>query len=438
MSGTVFNKLAVVCLLSFKAPPSAALMAAVSTAQAIGLVARQAEVCGGNDDLNQCGSGLPDSFCCPEDTECLPVDRGRTVICCPSGQNCTFLRPVTCDVSQQNATRFPSKLVHTTELDADLADCGSSCCPGGYSCQSGMCVLRRDISQPVSSTTSRTSSTASPTSSSILLSSPSSSAPDSTDTPSSEPAVSDDSSDDGNDFPATAVIVGIVSGVAFCLLLAALIFYLRRRRKRLTNKNSRSPSTITSLDPHVRNVSEPMSHPMFGARTEFLRRPNEEPIQTYGTPEAQSYKSTGESPGSVSTGGVREQNPPYMFTTGTPPPPPNAAVSHLPPEPISPSHIADRTYNSPYYDSPTPQPLNTRNPSPMPQRILFPRSPSPHQSLGRQSYRDSSETIDVLMQPHTAGLTMPPIPGIEDRRVTGQTTFTDFMNDPNGRQAGRF
>ena len=435
MPGTIFNKLAVVCLLSSRAPPSAALMAAVSTAQAIGLVARQAEVCGGNDDLNQCGSGFPDSFCCPKDSECLSVDRGRTVICCPSRQNCTFLRPVTCDISQQNATRFPSKLVHTTELDADLVSCGSSCCPGGYSCQSGMCALRREISQPVSSTTSRTSSTASPTSSSTSLSS-SSSASDSTDTPSSEPAVSDGSSDDSNDFPATAVIVGIVSGVAFCLLLAALIFYVRRRRKRLAAKNSRSPSTITSLDPNVRNVSEPMSHPMFGARTEFLRRPNDEPIQTYGTPEAQSYKSTGESPGSVSTAGVREQNPPYMYTTGTPPP--NAAVSHLPPEPISPSHMADRTYNSPYYDSPTPQPLNTRNPSPMPQRILFPRSPSPHQSLGRQSHRESSETIDVLMQPNTAGLHMPPIPGNDDRRVTGHTTFADFMSDPNARQAGRF
>lgn len=437
MPGTVFNKLAVVCLLSSKAPPSAALMAAVSTAQAIGLVARQAEVCGGDDDLNQCGSGLPDSFCCPEDTECLPVDRGRTVICCPSGQNCTFLRPVTCDISQQNATRFPSKLVHTTELDADLARCGSSCCPGGYSCQSGMCALRRETSRPISSTTSRASSTESPTSTSTLLSSPSSLAPDSTNTSSSESAVSSSSSDDGDDFPATAVIVGIVSGVAFCVLLAALIFYLRRRRKRLADKNSRSPSTITSLDPNVRNVSEPMSHPMFGARTEFLRRPNDELVQTYGTPEAHSYKSTGESPGSVSTGGVREQNHPYTSTTGTPPPT-NAAVSHLPPEPMSPSHMVDRSYNSPYYDSPIPQPLNTRNPSPMPQRILFPRTPSPHQSLGRQSHRDSSETIDVLMQPHTAGLTMPPIPGNEDRRVTGQTTFADFMNGPNTMQTGRF
>ena len=432
MPGAIFNKLAVVCLLSSRAPASAALMTAVSAAQAIGLVARQAEVCGGDDDLNQCGSGLPEEFCCPENTECLSADRGRTVICCPSGQNCAFLKPVTCDITQQNATRFPSNLVHTTELDSDLISCGSSCCPGGYACQSGMCTFRRDISEPISSITS---STASPSSSST---SSSSTEPASSDLPSDEAAISEESSNDENSFPATAVIVGIVSGIAFCVLLAALIIFLRRRRKRkLVNKSSRSPSTITSLDPNVRNVSEPMSHPMFGQRTDFLRRPNDEATTVQGTPEAQSYKSTGETPGSGSAGAGREQMPPFVFTSGTPPPQ-NAAASYLSPDRRSPTPMTEQAYNSPYYDSPTPQPLNTRHPPAIPQRILFPRSPSPQRSSGRQSHRDSSETIDVLMQPNTAGLNVPPMPMIGDRRYTGQTTFTDFMTDPNARQAGKF
>ena len=431
MPVTIFNKLAVVCLLSSRAPASAALTTAVSAAQAIGLVARQADVCGGDDDLNQCGSELPDNFCCPKGTECLPADRGRTVICCPSGQNCSFVKPVTCDISQQNATRFPSNLVHTTELDSDLISCGSSCCPGGYACQSGMCAFRKDISRPISSTTS---STASPLTSSTSLSS---TVPASSESSSDESAASEGSSNDDNSFPATAVIVGIISGIAFCALLAALIIFLRRRRRRLANKSSRSPSTITSLDPNVRNVSEPMSHPMFGQRTDFLRRPNDDANPMQGTPEAQSYKSSGETPGSRSTGGVREHVPPLMISTGTPSPP-NAAASYLSPERRSPTPMMERAYNSPYYDSPTPQPLNTRNPPPIPQRILFPRSPSPQRSSGRQSHRESSETIDVLMQPNTAGLTVPPIPVNEDRRYTGQTTFTDFMNDANARQARKF
>ncbi|KAL4963369.1 uncharacterized protein BDV14DRAFT_176849 [Aspergillus stella-maris] len=108
------------------------------------------------------GSGLPGNFCCSSGTTCISIDSGSSVICCPEGQDCSFIQPITCDVSKQNASTHPNNVIKTTRLDDDLPTCGSACCPFGYSCQGNFCAMNEDTSS--STTTKRTSTSTTTTS----------------------------------------------------------------------------------------------------------------------------------------------------------------------------------------------------------------------------------------------------------------------------------
>ncbi|KAF8422960.1 hypothetical protein EV426DRAFT_508503, partial [Tirmania nivea] len=72
-------------------------------------------------------------FCCPKTAECIPLNNATSVICCPSGEDCSFIQPITCSSS--------------------LSTCGSNdqCCPTGYDCDiaSGGCKLQ-DRNKPES------------------------------------------------------------------------------------------------------------------------------------------------------------------------------------------------------------------------------------------------------------------------------------------------
>ncbi|KAL4996191.1 hypothetical protein BDV10DRAFT_173025 [Aspergillus recurvatus] len=105
------------------------------------------------------GTGMPDNFCCASSSTCIGLDGGSSVICCPEGQNCSYIQPITCDVTKQDASLHPNNVIKTTRLDDDLPTCGNACCPFGYTCQGSFCAMD-DTASP-STSTSTQSSTAS-------------------------------------------------------------------------------------------------------------------------------------------------------------------------------------------------------------------------------------------------------------------------------------
>lgn len=270
MGRTTLSKLVAVCLISSTVPSTTALTTAVTAAQVLGLLTRDSSACG-DPTYTPCGkSDLPANFCCPPSTKCIPLNNATSIICCPSGQDCQYIQPITCDITQQNATTHPQNPIHNTDLSASLASCGSLCCPDGYSCQNNMCAMNKQISQSSSSasftsTGTSTTSTAAPTSPSNV--------PDiattipSVTTTSSAVAAAVAASSQCNPFPGVAIMAGFSPGfVAGALLAILVIICLGRRRDKKRARESQDLSRISAT------VSDPIYDPQLACRTDFLRR----------------------------------------------------------------------------------------------------------------------------------------------------------------------
>ena len=134
-------QLAAVCFLSITIPSVTALSMTEEEAQAMALFPR-ANTCSvaGYTPCNH--NGLPDSFCCPSTSTCIPFNNRKSAICCPTGETCSVITAISCDVSQQNATLHPESQLFSTDLSGTLETCNGKCCPNGYHCdQSGQCSI---------------------------------------------------------------------------------------------------------------------------------------------------------------------------------------------------------------------------------------------------------------------------------------------------------
>ncbi len=267
MGRTTLSKLAAICLISTTVPTATALTAALTAAHDLGLLTRDSSSCTDPTYTACSTSKLPSNFCCPASTECIPLNDATSVICCPSGQDCQFIQPITCDISQQNATTHPLNPIHNTDLSRPLAPCGGQCCPDGYSCQNDMCAMNKQAS-PSSSSAATASSSASTT----LPTNPSqvpniaTTIPSPTTSSSSSPAGAEALASTHCDrFPAVAILAGFFPGLLAGALLAilAVIFLGRRRDKKRHNSDFGRISAT---------VSDPIYDPAQNCRTDFLRR----------------------------------------------------------------------------------------------------------------------------------------------------------------------
>ncbi|KAH8700145.1 hypothetical protein BGW36DRAFT_373522 [Talaromyces proteolyticus] len=190
---------------------------------------------------SQCGSAYPADFCCPSNTSCLGVDSNSTVVCCPSGSDCSYIQPVLCNIQAQNATADPTATIKTTRLSGALSSCGEACCPFGYSCaNNNTCVLETSTSSAASASASGSSSTVAPSTLSTSISAATATlsltAPSSIATSTASSALSSSSTQAQvaatcQDFPAKAIAAGFFPGLISGALAAAIIVMCRRRNK---------------------------------------------------------------------------------------------------------------------------------------------------------------------------------------------------------------
>ena len=95
--------------------------------------------------FSPCGQGLPNNFCCLREEKCRSTAANTTAICCPpGGGSCNSIKITTCDIQQLNVTAHPTSAILTLALTSRLPRCGRECCPFGYSCVAGGCVLNAD------------------------------------------------------------------------------------------------------------------------------------------------------------------------------------------------------------------------------------------------------------------------------------------------------
>jgi hypothetical protein len=217
--------------------------------------------------FTQCsGAGLPANFCCQKDSICNVLAGGTTVLCCPSGEDCFKLAPITCDITQQNASLHSDSPVKTTALRGTLKTCGDGCCPFGYSCTvSGKC--QRDENQsvapiesgiPVSTSAPAATSTAAPGSSP-------------TGTTSSVESPDPESEKKGPN-PET-IAGGVIGGViAVVLIVAGCVLFRRRKQKAASviHHKNRSTSSFGNIISNPVTISSPKL--ASEGRTDFIRK----------------------------------------------------------------------------------------------------------------------------------------------------------------------
>lgn len=222
-------------------------------------------------DYSSCGGSLPSDFCCPSSSTCLRLDDDTSALCCPSGSGCETIQPITCEISQQNATSFPKATIKTTRLDDKLPKCNDACCPFGYTCQGKVCLLDKSTSK--NGTTTTTSSSPKDTTSFGTAVTPVSSA---TAAPVSCPS-----------FPAGAIAAGFFPGAVFGAVLALLITMCLRRRTQKKQQMMQDPKNGSgggnsgilwsqrSSSGAVLGISSPIASEDASYRTDFLLRPND-------------------------------------------------------------------------------------------------------------------------------------------------------------------
>ncbi|KAK2741246.1 hypothetical protein FQN57_005708 [Myotisia sp. PD_48] len=257
---------------------------AFTSASNLGQLAAR-DICSDNN-LKKCeGSNIPDGFCCHKSLTCLAVDHGTTVICCPEGADCNTIRPITCDLQQQDVSRYLDGSIKTTRLTDELPECGNACCPHGYKCQNKNCVVDEQSSTSTSASTSTSTSKSSSSFSTTTTSTPTTTTSLPTNTASMTATSSLSSSTSLNQsasphplpsepkcnkFPAGAIALGFFSGFFIATLLAILFLCWRRRN---SERERFTPSSAGSAHGHQRSISisDPMPASQDSIRTDFLR-----------------------------------------------------------------------------------------------------------------------------------------------------------------------
>jgi hypothetical protein len=388
------SRLRALALLSATFPVTSVTAAALATSDSFNLFTRDASVCGGNENLTQCGQNLPSTFCCPVKTTCLSLNNTGTAaaLCCPPDSDCSFIQPVSCDISLQDPVKYPTSYLKVGDLTKTLGKCGSNnkCCPLGFDCSNGLCKISDKTKEAPTSTASSSST---PTSTS-------SSTPTSTNRSS---PINVEPTRIPNKFPAGAVLAGFFPGILLGLLIALGIFFFLKRRDAQwkAGANSNRTSKLFGGPPPRPKISDPIYQTGMSERTDFMhaRSASGNSIPPEKLPSAQQA--------GVGFGGYyQSNNRPVTGSTGTLVSPEQQARNN---------HSLGAPFETPTRPS---KPIQGKR-----VRALFSKSPSLRSKGSTRSQntvgqnRGSLETIDILMRTQP-GFGLPP-PTLQPLRYDG-------------------
>lgn len=292
---------------------AASTAASYLPARSLFLLERQ-NTCGISGHRQCPGSGVPAGFCCSASDACMMLAGGTTVLCCPQGDNCARIRPISCDLKLQNPASHPESVVKTNVFDVELATCDNGCCPFGYTCSDKICVVDPNQGTPPGRakqspsptptpttsdragairTTSRPTTTTSPSASKPTTTAPSSgtaggvgaTASTTTANPSITAIPGSAENVDGTPPPPPAnsvttpsIIGGVVGALMFLIALAVGIFFCYRRKKKNAGAEAAVASPRSDGTSSVMAYGNAISHPIpsemtSGAmRTDFNRK----------------------------------------------------------------------------------------------------------------------------------------------------------------------
>lgn len=379
-------------------------------------------VCGGDTSLFQCGAPFPSDFCCPTSTKCLQMDSSAiAVLCCPAGLDCNFISPINCDEQAQNATMFPGNQLHS-DPTIPLDKCGDACCPNGATCHEGVCAVSistatpptkptSTLAAPPQTSTSSTRASAADVTSSSLLPAESSQSSNALDGMAVTSGLSGSSSDK---FSGKSFVAGLLPGIVLGACMVALLMWCLDRRRRRRNRRhtddypdqkhfstadqltSLSTNSHRTLPTHTRSISEPISDPSNGHRTDFVR----------GTPSPpRDFDPLNHNAGNyvvTASGPMNPARTPKIRALFS-----RSSVFHSPPSPQMselPSHMKRGTLNHAYTISPI-RALRSKKSSHSLRRQMTASAAVPHTKFARSQNHErprapaggSTETIQVIM-----------------------------------------
>lgn len=215
-------------------------------------------------------NSLSDSWKCGSSKICVSLDNSTSALCCPAGSDCSLIGVVDCDAKKQDPARDPNTEVFTTKTDADLPQCGSACCPFGYTCSqrgdSSVCAIDKDKAKFVGDFPGAQGNTAT---SSTSTSSSATSTTKGTATATTSPAKSTTTAENEkpNPFPPGVWAAGFVPGIFVGALLVVGWMIC-------TGRTRRSDASVTSTPRTEKRpmISEPIN--ARGGRSDFNRVPN--------------------------------------------------------------------------------------------------------------------------------------------------------------------
>ena len=214
-----------------------------------------------------CGQNLPSNFCCEASSTCQVFNGGLSVLCCPSGSNCSSISPITCNIQELNATANPQNPLHSTDLTTQPSTCGVGCCPAGYTCNSSGLACDLNSTSSSSSTPSSTTSpisAASGTSTRAITTSTATST--ATSTPSSGASTqSSVAATACNPYPIPAILAAFFPGLIIGIVLTLLVIMCCGKKR----DSKRTGSDFGHINA---TVSDPIYQDSGATRTDFLRR----------------------------------------------------------------------------------------------------------------------------------------------------------------------
>ncbi|KAI1504405.1 hypothetical protein F5X99DRAFT_38775 [Biscogniauxia marginata] len=226
-------------------------------------------------DFTKCSqAGLPDNFCCRTGATCLVLAGETTVLCCPEGNKCDTISPITCNISLQDPVANPQAEIKTSVLDVKLETCSTGCCPFGYHCNDNDCVKDADQSKKPGSagdaspspSSSPTSTQTAPTESASETSTTSEAVGHGTSTTAAPSTENPDPTVDTN-MNTAAIVGGVVGGMIALIVIIAGVLVLRHRRKQKEKKRHSSSSSFGNI------ISAPVPHAEYpNQRLDFLAK----------------------------------------------------------------------------------------------------------------------------------------------------------------------